>query len=45
MDADAGGNATALSRARKDPNKVRFIHGAGRPMGQALNDYVTNDHF
>ena len=30
---------------KKDPNKVRLIHDASRPEGQALNDYATTDHF
>ena len=30
---------------KKDPNKVRLIHDASRPKGQALNDDATTDHF
>lgn len=30
---------------KKDSNKVRLIHDASRPAGQALNDYAITDHF
>ena len=30
---------------KRDSNKIRLIHDASRPTGEALNDYATIDHF